>query len=296
MTRASTDHHVFYFSKDGGDTWSEPRELPAFWSHNTMPFVMRLNDGRILAIWNNTQILPEMPTVDYPELGATAINGCWEWVFTNRDALHAAISEDDGRTWKYVQPMGVDFTCIISFFGMVQLKDGSYFGVYHRHPNANGDVNKGEKNTAMIMSSVSRDGGLTWEKPNLVARKDGYELCEPAVFYSPDQKELCMLIRENSGRHPSQMCFSKDEGKTWSEGYEYDRWGTYHRATCREIGVERGSAGTDFVSGLPLSLPVWACRKAVISRTAVSLGVMAFWVMHMMRTASSRESTVPVWK
>ena len=99
MTRASTDHHVFYFSKDGGDTWSEPRELPAFWSHNTMPFVMRLNDGRILAIWNNTQILPEMPTAAYPELGATAINGCWEWFFTNRDALHAAISEDDGRTW-----------------------------------------------------------------------------------------------------------------------------------------------------------------------------------------------------
>ncbi len=30
------------------------------------------------------------------------------------------------------------------------------------------------------------------------------------------------------------------------EGYEYDRWGTYHRATCREIGVERGPAGTGF--------------------------------------------------
>ena len=30
------------------------------------------------------------------------------------------------------------------------------------------------------------------------------------------------------------------------EGYEYDRWGTYHRATCREIGVERGPEGTGF--------------------------------------------------
>ena len=30
------------------------------------------------------------------------------------------------------------------------------------------------------------------------------------------------------------------------EGYEYDRWGTYHRATQREIGVERGPAGTGF--------------------------------------------------
>ncbi len=28
------------------------------------------------------------------------------------------------------------------------------------------------------------------------------------------------------------------------EGYEYDRWGPSHKATCREIGVERGPGGT----------------------------------------------------
>jgi len=32
------------------------------------------------------------------------------------------------------------------------------------------------------------------------------------------------------------------------EGYEYDRWGTYHKATCREIGVERGPAGTGYTA------------------------------------------------
>ncbi len=32
------------------------------------------------------------------------------------------------------------------------------------------------------------------------------------------------------------------------EGYEYDRWGTYHRATHREIGVERGPTGTDYAA------------------------------------------------
>ncbi len=32
------------------------------------------------------------------------------------------------------------------------------------------------------------------------------------------------------------------------EGYEYDRWGTYHRATRTAIGVERGSAGTGFAA------------------------------------------------
>ena len=30
------------------------------------------------------------------------------------------------------------------------------------------------------------------------------------------------------------------------DGYEYDRWGTYHRADWQSIGVERGLDGTDF--------------------------------------------------
>lgn len=30
------------------------------------------------------------------------------------------------------------------------------------------------------------------------------------------------------------------------DGYEYDRWGTYHRADCKGIGVERGPAGTGY--------------------------------------------------
>jgi len=39
------------------------------------------------------------------------------------------------------------------------------------------------------------------------------------------------------------------------DGYEYDRWGTYHRATNTEIGVERGPRGTGYTMQyrLPLS-------------------------------------------
>lgn len=32
------------------------------------------------------------------------------------------------------------------------------------------------------------------------------------------------------------------------DGYEYDRWGTYHRANHRGLGVERGRDGTDYCS------------------------------------------------
>ena len=98
--RTSGEHHAFYTSKDGGETWSEGKEHPAFWAANTMPYLFRLSDGRLLFIWNNTAMLPTRDVSEYPELGAGERSGQWETVFTNRDALHAAISDDDGRTWR----------------------------------------------------------------------------------------------------------------------------------------------------------------------------------------------------
>src|SRR5690554_5201141 len=64
----------------------------------------RLNDGRLLFIWNNTTPLPEKE----------GVSGAWEDVFTNRDVLHAAISDDDGKSWKgfrelYMNPHRNDF-------------------------------------------------------------------------------------------------------------------------------------------------------------------------------------------
>ena len=98
--RTSGEHHAFYTSKDGGETWSEGTPHPAFWAANTMPYLFRLSDGRLLFIWNNTAMLPTRDLSEYPELGAGERSGQWETVFTNRDALHAAISDDDGKTWK----------------------------------------------------------------------------------------------------------------------------------------------------------------------------------------------------
>lgn len=99
MTRSGGDHAVCYLSRDGGQTWGPRFEPPAFWQSNTMPLLRRLKDGRILCVWNNAQILPKRDAAEYPELDEGALTGRWESVFTNRDVLHAAVSEDDGRTW-----------------------------------------------------------------------------------------------------------------------------------------------------------------------------------------------------
>ncbi len=97
--RTSGPHHILYTSTDGGETWSKPVESDVFWAANTMPLFFRLKDGRLLFIWNNTAMLPTRDLSEYPEVGPGERSGQWETVFTNRDALHAAISEDDGQTW-----------------------------------------------------------------------------------------------------------------------------------------------------------------------------------------------------
>ena len=88
VMRTALDQHWESFSTDGGENWSTPTPS-RFYGTITMPTIGRLKDGRLLFLWNNSTPLPEINSTD----------GIWEDVFTNRDVLHAAISEDDGKTW-----------------------------------------------------------------------------------------------------------------------------------------------------------------------------------------------------
>lgn len=101
IVRATPDNHYLYVSADGGETWDGPSKMPAFYASNTWPNIMRLRDGRLLFFWNNTWPYPKGKVTDYSELwpGSWEDLGRGESVFTNRDAIHAAISEDDGKTW-----------------------------------------------------------------------------------------------------------------------------------------------------------------------------------------------------
>ncbi len=97
LARTSRDNHHECFSGDGGQTWSA-WQPSRFHGTLTMPTLLRLSDGRVLLFWCNTTPLPEVDRTHDP-IPESAKNGRWEDVFTNRDACHAAISEDDGRTW-----------------------------------------------------------------------------------------------------------------------------------------------------------------------------------------------------
>ena len=66
------------FSKDGS-VWTKPTPTPIF-SSDSPPSLTRLKDGRIVMLWNNCL------RFSYAQGG--------------RHVIHAAISEDDGKTWR----------------------------------------------------------------------------------------------------------------------------------------------------------------------------------------------------
>lgn len=110
LIRTAQDQHWESFSSDLGETWSKP--VPSrFYGTITMPTLHRLKNGNLLFIWSNTTPLPELENT----------RGIWEDVFTNRDAIHVAISEDDGVTWHgyreiYLNPLRND-TLMATRFG-----------------------------------------------------------------------------------------------------------------------------------------------------------------------------------
>jgi len=174
-------------SDDGGLTWRRlDAILPAgFTKHKNCPSIYRLVD-----------------TGGQERL----------WVFSAQPEMPRIVSEDGGETWKEMDPLG--FPCVMTFSSVVRLEDGSYVGMYHR---------RAEK-SLQVMQTITRDGGLTWSTPVMVADVEGKDPCEPFAFRSPGGEELCCLMRENTHQGRSLMMFSKDEAATWSTPVETP-WG-----------------------------------------------------------------------
>lgn len=150
-------------SDDGGSTWKRLDDrLPAgFATHRNCPSIHRIVDQR----------------------GRARL-----WVFSARrhrgnggvDWMPAIMSEDDGATWREVEPLGDAYRCVMTFTSVVSLADGSVLGLWHRGPGV------ADKAPLEVMQAVTRDGGFTWSEPRVVARVDGRNPCEPCVFRSPD--------------------------------------------------------------------------------------------------------------
>lgn len=199
-------------SSDGGKTWTRiDSRFPAeYRDHVNCPSIYRLTgpDGKDrLWIWSQSKRRANDKPGDF--------HSC------RRDlsrSMPSIMSEDEGRTWREFPPLGEKFACVMTFASIVRLKDGSYLGVFHIGPEGR------DKPPLRVLQSITRDGGFTWSDPVEICVVEGRNPCEPYVFRSPDNNELCCIMRENTHKDNSLMMFSHDEGKTWSKA-EPTPWG-----------------------------------------------------------------------
>ena len=84
LCRTQTGYLYQSFSSDEGETWSKGQPS-IFRSSNSPANLLRLPDGQLVLTWCNTN------ETDLKTFGR---------IYTHRDVLHMAISEDDGRTWR----------------------------------------------------------------------------------------------------------------------------------------------------------------------------------------------------
>jgi len=137
-------------------------------------------------------------------------------MFTGTWPIRRAWSEDDGRTWSALEPLGEGtYGGVVVFADMVRLSDGSYLATMHddgrflRQPPA-------PRRAPKVYVMRSRDGGMSWSDPVVAVEHPVAHLCEAGLILSPDGRRIAMLMRENSRAMNSYISFSDDEGKIWS--------------------------------------------------------------------------------
>ena len=179
-------------SSDGGLTWGDRLPVPKNWTTSQ-----------------------EVPTI-YPvadSLGTKRLI-----MFSGLYPIRMAVSEDVGETWTPLKPIG-EFGGIVAMGDLVRLKSGDYLAFFHddgRFINGQED----QRGQFYVYKTRSRNGGLTWGRPEVVATDPEADLCEPGIIRSPDGSRLAMLLRENSRQYNAFVTFSNDEGETWSEPVE----------------------------------------------------------------------------
>ncbi len=186
-------------SLDGGLTWSERLPTPESWATSAeVPTLFRL-----VAPSGMSRVL----------------------MFSGKaGGIRVALSGDAGETWSALRPVatpGPSFGGIVAMSSVVRQSDGSHMAFFHDDGRWLRDPPEHPQGGRFaVYKTVSRDGGMSWSQPEVVARHATAHLCEPGAVRSPDGRQIALLLRENSRTRNSFAVFSDDEGEKWSEPRE----------------------------------------------------------------------------
>ncbi len=215
-------------STDEGESWSPPQPVPGFGVTGTeCAGLTALPDGGLLLNqwrfhWYPVDAPPEGPPdplLATPEMLRAGLVGSSELDSTPAAAGPAerlmpwlrgggvasiCRSDDGGRRFAHVTDLDVaPYSGGYGMRGAAVLDDGEILLPLSDIPHYR-----------RIFSVRSRDGGLTWSPPQLVAEADGCEYEEPATHVLPDGM-LLMLLRENTS-HTLHAIRSYDRGQSWT--------------------------------------------------------------------------------
>jgi hypothetical protein len=178
-------------STDAGLTWSDRLAVPENWA--------------------TSKEVPTLYRVTDPQGVKRLI------MFSGLYPIRMAVSEDDGKTWTPLRPIG-DFGGVVAMASLFRLKSGDYMALFH--DDGRFLRGAGKRTKFHVFKTVSNDGGLTWGQPEVIAQHPTAHLCEPGAIRSPDGRQIALLLRENSRKYNSFVVFSNDEGSTWTEPVE----------------------------------------------------------------------------
>ena len=156
-------------------------------------------------------------------------------MFSGLYPARMAVTEDDGQTWSELEKVG-DWGGIVVMGCVFNLKTGPghYMAMFHDDGRFfQAKSQQQQPRVFTLYKTVSNDGGLSWSFPEAIHQSSQKHICEPGVIRSPDGKQLAVLLRENSRRHQSQIIFSDDEGKTWTQPKPVPQSLTGDRHTAR---------------------------------------------------------------
>ena len=118
-----------------------------------------------------------------------------------------AVSIDEGATWTPLKLNGL--RCLSPPNRVLPISGNRQLILY--------DVRRkrDRPNDSTIAQAVSADGGLTWKERVHPQHPDALPV-EPGVIVSPDERQIAVLMREESRAYNSMLMTSDDEGATWS--------------------------------------------------------------------------------